>query len=395
MTAAKATVLLVSDFPLSAMRGERAALVEQAKAFAESGHVVWVATPRSSETADLRKHGVRLHEVEPSISAPESDLPVVRNSVRVRRCLGTLMIEERIDLVVTHSDFGLAVAALTTARSLELPTIHTVHGSAPIRGRTAAAMAPLARHAHRVVTGIRPTRHRFTGHPMDDARRNMAVAVCGAADVVVTPTTRQARVLRAAGVGPVHVVPNALGRRPVEPPPAPELGPLRLVWASRFTPDKRLDVLLNAIRLVEIRLGAHAVRVDVAGGTVPPARTPVSVRVHGRLSSQGVHDLLLCGHAAVVCSLEHDGQPMTALEALRDHRPVIVSDIRLASEFGSAAVLTDDETAFGLATTIIELASDRTLLRPHTAAAIEHARRATAERHTDQVLRLVAGSCRS
>ncbi|MDF2919324.1 MAG: hypothetical protein K0S70_3541, partial [Microbacterium sp.] len=56
------------------------------------------------------------------------------------------------------------------------------------------------------------------------------------------------------------------------------------------------------------------------------------------------------------------------------------------------AVLTDDETAFGLATTIIELASDRTLLRPHTAAAVEHARLATAERHTDQVLRLVAGS---
>lgn len=393
MAAAKVTVLLVSDFPLSAMRGERAALVQQAKAFAASGHVVWVATPPTSDTADLRKSGVRLLEVEPSISVPGADLPVVRNSVRVRRHLGTVMLEERIGLVVTHSDFGLAAAALTTARSLGLPTIHTVHGSAPIRGRTAAAFAPLARRAHRVVTGLRTGRHRVGGHPMEDARRRMAVAVSAAADVVVTSTTRQAGVLRAAGLDEVHVVPNAIGNRTVTPPPPPELGPLRLVWASRFTPDKRLDVLFNAIRLVEIRLGAHAVRVDVAGGTVPPTRTPVSVRVHGRLSLQGVHDLLLCGHAAVICSLEHDGQPMTALEAFRDHRPVIVSDIRLASEFGSAAVLTDDETAFGLATTIIELALDRDLLRPHTDAAIEHARLATAERHTEQVLGLVADHC--
>lgn len=395
MGAAKVTVLLVSDFPLSAIRGERAALVQQAKAFAESGHVVWVATPPTNDTADLRKSGVRLTEVEPSVTVPGTDLPVVRNSVRVRRSLGTLMLEERIGLVVTHSDFGLAAAALTTARSLGLPTIHTVHGSAPFRGRITAALAPLARHAHRVVTGLRPTRHRTTGHAMDDTRRAMTAAVCGAADVVVTSTTRQAGVLRASGVRAVHVVPGALGTRTVTPPPPPETGPLRLVWASRFTPEKRLGVLFNAIRLVEIRLGAHAVRVDVAGGTVPPTRTPVSVRVHGRLPLQGVHDLLLCGHAAVVCSLDHDGQPMTALEAFRDHRPVIVSDIRLASEFGSAAVLTDDETAFGLATTIIELASDRALLAPHTAAAIEHARLATAERHIDQVLRLVADRCPS
>ncbi|PPI56250.1 glycosyltransferase [Rathayibacter toxicus] len=382
----RCVILIVCDYALSYMGGAQTALRQQARAFHENGHVVWVAAPRASADRELSAYGVHPLDPPATLWIPGTNFPLVRNTPLLRRRLREAMVTSEIDLVITHSEFGLAAGALMAARSLGLPTLHTVHTFFWRSPRNTAFLAPWARAAYRLATGLTVGRKQLVPQPLGNTLRNMTLAACEAADVVVSPSEHQAIMLREAGLPDVRTVSNASCRGAITPTPPPENGPLRLVWAARFAPEKRLDVMLDAARLVEKQLGPQAVHIDIAGGTLPTESVPESVTVHGRVSAQEIDNLLRDAHAAVITSHGFDNQPMIALEAFRNNRPVIVSDRALDTEFGIAAILTDDTTALGLAATIVRLATDRTLLRSPTAAAASQAQLATAEEHTRRIL---------
>lgn len=373
-------ILLVIDYKLAYLGGAQTAFVQQASALAAAGHKVTIAAPDACTQLDLAAAGVTCWDSPVAFVVPGADLPMVANSVRTRDVLDQRMDEWQTDLVITHSEFGLAAAVLKVAAKRRIPSMHVVHTFFWRGPRIAAFAAPLVTAAHGWATGLAPSRRRLTPRRLDSALRGMTLTVAHTADLVISPSHHQASALRAAGLPNVTVISNTSQHLPRGPLISSSTGPLRLVWAARFAPEKRLDVTLSAMAIAESVLGCGVVQLDVAGGEADRA-APASVIFHGRVSSAAVTHLLDSAHAAVITSHGFDNQPMIAVEAFKAGRPVIVSDPTLAAEFGTAAIAASDTTAEGLARTIIRIARNRDRLRGPAAGANRYAEQSTGQDH--------------
>ncbi|MFS4505200.1 glycosyltransferase family 4 protein [Clavibacter sp. Sh2141] len=393
--------LLVMDYAFSYLGGAQTAVVQQALALARAGHRVTVAAPDATGVRELRGTGIALHDVPPTFPVPLLGLPLIRADAATRRDLAGLMDAAGTDLVLTHSEHGLAATALRLGRERGIPTLHTVH-TFFLRGPAwGGVLAPAVRAVHRAMTGLPDPRVRLAPRPLDSALRGTTLAACRAADLVLSPSAHQAVALRRAGLPAVEVLSNTSCAARAAAAAPPSDGPLRLVWAARVAPEKRLPVMLRAMELVAQRSAPGTVHLDLAGGA-PRAAVPPGVTVHGRVPTATVTALLRGAHAAVITSLGFDNQPMIAMEAFAEGRPVLVSDPVLAVEFGDAALRADAPDAEGLAATILRLAADRSSLAASARAAAHlassvapaaHAR-AVEEAHR-RVARMPRGSARA
>ncbi|MET4099089.1 glycosyltransferase involved in cell wall biosynthesis [Agrococcus sp. UYP10] len=372
------------DYRLEYLGGAQAALRQQAAALLAAGHAVTVIAPDAPADAALAAVGATLRRAASWGAVPGVALPIVVNGARTRRVLARLMDDERIDLVVVHSELGLAAAAIEVARARRTPTMHVVHTFFWRAPRIAAPLAPVVTALHAALTGLRGAAPRTADRLLDSALRGMTWRACMAADLVVSPSRHQAAALGAAGVEHVTVIGNAVGAMPSAR--RPRTDELRLVWAGRFAPEKRLDVALEAMRLVDAALGPGRVRLDVAGGRLPRRARSASVVAHGRVAPHEVAALLGRADAAVITSCGFDNQPMVALEAFRAGRPIIVSDPVLAAEFRPAAIAAETATASGLAATILGLVADRSALLDAALGAAALASEASPAVHVDRLL---------
>ena len=388
-------ILLVIDYKLDYLGGAQTAFTQQALALAAAGHEVTVAAPDASAHAALRSAGVQTWDAPFWLVLPGADLPVVRNSRRLRAAVTRLLRERRTDLVLVHSEFGLSAATLQAAAEQRVPTMHTVYTFFWRGPRAAWVAAPLIAAAHSVLTGHPPERVRLAPRRLDSALRGMTLAAARGADLVVSPSHHQAVALRAAGLAPVLVLSNTSTERTSV---ARTGTPLRLLWAARFAPEKRLDVALEAMAIVQRTLGEGAVQLAVAGGRAPRRPHASSIVFHGRLAPSAVRALMDDAHACLITSVGFDNQPMVAIEAFASGAPVIVSDPTLAVEFGDAAITTGQPTAEALAGCIVRLALDRGLLDTAAAAARAVSYEATPARHAAQIeqafLRITAAAAR-
>ncbi|MFT2690351.1 glycosyltransferase family 4 protein [Clavibacter zhangzhiyongii] len=192
--------LLVMDYAFSYLGGAQTAVVQQALALARAGHAVTVAAPDATSCAELQGTGIALHDVPPSCPFPLLGLPLVRAGAATRVRLERLMDAAGTDLVLTHSEHGLAAAALRVGRGRGIPTMHTVH-TFFLRGpEWAGFLAPVARGMHRAFTGLPDPRVRLAPRPLDSALRGMTVAIGREADLVLSPSAPPGR--RAAPRGP-------------------------------------------------------------------------------------------------------------------------------------------------------------------------------------------------
>jgi glycosyltransferase involved in cell wall biosynthesis len=375
-------LLLVIDYKLGYLGGAQTAFTQQALALTAAGHTVTVAAPDASTHAALRSEGIETWDAPFRLVLPGVDLPVVRNSRRLRAAVARLLRQQRIDLVLVHSEFGLSAAALQAAADQRVPTMHTVHTFFWRGPRAAWLAAPLITAAHTALTGHPPHRVRLASRRLDSALRGMTLAAARAADLVVSPSHHQAVALRAAGLASVLVLSNTSTERTAG---ARTGTPLRLLWAARFAPEKRLEVALDAMAIVQRTLGEGAVQLAVAGGSPPRRPLPSSIVFHGRLAPSAVRALMDDAHACLITSVGFDNQPMVAIEAFASGAPVIVSDPTLAVEFGDAAITTGQPSAEALARIIVRLAQDRGLLDAPTAAAREFSYESTPARHAARI----------
>jgi glycosyltransferase involved in cell wall biosynthesis len=257
-------------------------------------------------------------------------------------------------------------------------------------------LAPAVTAVHRAMTGLPDPRVRLAPRRLDSALRGTTLAACREADLVLSPSAHQAVALRRAGLPAVEVLSNTSCTARGASAELPASGTLRLVWAARFAPEKRLEVMLEAMELVAERSGPDAVHLDLAGGR-PRSAAPPGVTVHGRVSTATVTALLRGAHTAVITSLGFDNQPMIAMEAFAEGRPALVIDPVLAAEFGGAAMLADGTDAQGLATAILRLAADRHLLEGPARAARQLAAAVSPAAHArgvEEACRRVVGARR-
>ncbi len=340
-------IALVLDYDPAYVGGAQTAFLEQIALLAAAGHRVVAIAPSSRLLAEhCAAVGAEHIAVAAPVVLPGLGLPWVRNRARLRDRLRLEFVRRDVDIVHVHSELGLAAATICAARGLGLPVVHTVHTvfwSGPSHAPRLAAA--LIRAAHHRLTGLRwspPTR---SGSPSDEALRAMTVAAAGCADVVVSPSAHQTDVLRARLLPCVVTVPNASradGRAPL--PPA---SPLRVLWAARCEPEKRLLEFLEAVAIADRELGPGLLTVTIAGdgSTLETARRRAAgdVAFLGRVPHERIGGLLAEHHLLAITSYGFDNQPMTIVEAIGAGRGVLVCDPALREGLARAGRLSGPE----------------------------------------------------
>lgn len=383
--AAAPAVLLVCDYSLKYLGGAQTAFIRQAQALADEGVPTIVLAPDADEIADAAASGIITVTPPRRGTIPVLDLPLLGRARELEPLVAATVRRHKVDTIIVHSEFALAAAALAVGKRLGIPVLHTVHTFFWRAPAVLAPFAPLVGAVHRRLTGIRDGGRYAGSHPLNNALRTMTLRIAERADIVLSPSRHQAEALREAGAGRVEAFSNVA--QPLAVTDAPEGGPLRLLWVARFAPEKRVDVALDAMRLVHDRLGAGRVLLDVAGGTHRPLD---DVTFHGSVPGSRVAELMDAADAALITSLGFDNQPMVALEAFSHGRPVIVSDPVLATEFAEAAIGTPGTDAEALAELIIALEADRSLLQHPRQAAVDYARERQPSAHVARLQELAA-----
>jgi glycosyltransferase involved in cell wall biosynthesis len=373
--------LVVADYALDYLGGAQSAMLQQAAALAGAGASVTLVAPRPEAVRErMRSVGVSVITPPSRVTLPLIDLPVFLAGPELADWVERLLDRRAPTAVILHSELGLAAAILSGARERGIPALHTVH-TFFWRGPAAlGAAAPMVRAFHARATGLARAPGGLAPRPLDSALRGMTWSMARAADRVLSPSAHQAAALSAAGIDGVELVSNAT--TPATTESAPVSGALRLVWAGRFAPEKRLDVAIDAVT----RIGPRRVHLHVAGGR---GRSRPGITFHGRLSPDGVGRLLAVSHGALISSDGFDNQPMIALEAFAHGRPVVVCDRRLAVEFGAAAIGAADPSAGGLAAAILAL-REPDILRRASAAAIERSAQAHPLAHAARIAEVLA-----
>ena len=220
--------------------------------------------------------------------------------LRTVRRVSTVLGANRPDLIHAHSAKGGAVARLVGAR-LKIPVIYTVHGfgfkaTAPWPQRWAARLAEFI---------LAPLTTQMICVSEAEARMASALPI------------RQTR---------VHVIRNGIC----------DIGPrgnagstlTRVIMTARLAAPKRPDVLIRAA--ASGALPSHASVVLVGDGPlrasleVLAAECTVPVIFTGNI--QNVHEVLATAQLFVLLS-DHEGLPISILEAMRAGLPILASDL--------------------------------------------------------------------
>ena len=383
--------LVVCDHSATYVAGVQSALRRQIRALVDAGHQVVFVAPNAT-SVDLPSSAEPVEPPKPRVRVPIVNFPVFTNSVRVQAFFDDLMKTAQPDAVISHSEGGLAVSAAKAAKGRGIPVIHIVHSFfITLDVWVPLPMGFVAWLFERLMKIEYPDL-KLSPKRLNNFLLNYVYAFAKFADSVVSPSHHQARALEAAGIGRVEVISNVTelveSRRPL-----PDFHSLKVVWVGRFSPEKRLDVALEGVRLARKELdamgvGAERIRLEVVGGD---ARADATATWHGRVASHRVGELIDACHAVLLTSHNFDNQPMVVLEAFARGRAAIVSDPKLAGEFGAGAILATDPTAPGLAKTLVRLVINPDVVSHAASRAGELSRLSTATHHVAQIEDLVRG----
>lgn len=339
MSVAARRVALVCDYSLDYLGGAQSAFLDEARLLRDRGHEVVVVAPasRRADGGALRRwqdEGGDVIAVRAWVTLPGVQLPVIRNTQRLRTRLADEFAERDIDVVHVHSEFGLSAGAVSVARARGIRTVQTVHtffwradmpqGFGRVLGATVRAFG-------RWLRGFPTTRAELAPAPVDSALRNLTLSLALRVDVVVSPSAHQAERLRDAGVRTVRVVPNAVTPGPVGEPLTEVGPPLRILWVGRLVAEKRLIEWIDAVVQTAAVVNPGSFEVEIVGEG--PLRAAAEQRVDdapvrflGRLPREAVQERMRAAHLIALTSFGFDNQPVTIVEALEARRGIFYVD---------------------------------------------------------------------
>lgn len=298
------------------------------------------------------REGSPLGDALASLGIRVESIPGLSNAVSARSLLASVrQVAERAkswraDVIHVHSAVAAAVGRIS-GWIAAVPVVYTVHGFAfkpqvpPVRRLCAFAgerlLAPFSTHV-----------------------------------ICVSPAERELALKLGMPHGQVSVIPNGVSDSAARAQPSS--APATLIMVARMAAPKRHDLLLQALQVLQARGIAPPNTVLAGGGPLlekwrdsAMASGLSCVSFSGDIS--GVDDRLAQCQVFVLLS-DHEGQPISVIEAMRAGLPIIASDlpgIRTQVTHGVEGLLTSNEPE-AIADALEQLVSDP-LLRARLGAA--------------------------
>ena len=280
----------------------------------------------------------------------------------------------QFDLVHAHYEGSCSLAGILLARHLQLPLVQTMHG------REDMAIATLVPHPINTFVAWflnwahswyvpHPVRVRAGQNDLAPTRVRalmwtLMVNHANCADLVITPTQHFADKLRACGVTkPLVPISNGIPDAKMAKMAATQRSwdgqrPLRILWGSRVSQEKRILPFLEALKKVR-DAGFVNWEVGVFGGGNAFWQAKQYVQLHGlqkqvRFYGQISHAEMLRQvphyQLSVTVSYGFDTQGMTLLEAAAGGLPVFFCDPDMREVVPRAgAICADDPTPTAMA----------------------------------------------
>jgi glycosyltransferase involved in cell wall biosynthesis len=268
-----------------------------------AGQVQFLAAVGGSEPVSALGNGLT------ALGVPVHQLPQLGNSLSPLRLFAAVRVLRRLlehqqpDVIHAHSAVAGLVARVA-GRMAGVPVVYTVHGfgfksQVPRLQRWAAWLAEY-------------TVARFTGH-----------MIC------VSEFERQLARQLPLPPGCLSVIPNAVPDTPERAHPTQE--PACIVMVARLANPKRPDLLLHALAVLRDGLG-HEVQATLIGSGPDLAAHHALAK---RLNLQAVHftgdvtDVAqrLAQHEIFVLVSDHEGLPISIIEAMRAGLAIVASDL--------------------------------------------------------------------
>jgi glycosyltransferase involved in cell wall biosynthesis len=387
-------IAIVSDYFLDYVGGAQTSIHEQRAALHEAGHEVFLVAHTRKGSAPVQL------SVPPSFTIPGVQLAVSFNRPPLIGVLRDFFTKNGIELVHLQTEFGLAHAAISAARELGIPVVHTVHTLYwQSAGVGPTLIAPIMRWMLKSATRTRFTVAPVTGRPSDDLLRSLTAHTATLVDLVISPSEHQGVDLAAAGVQtPIAVIPNPIARSPRAPQLLADDAPARFLWVARCEAEKRPLVFAEAA-IAALERASFEVDFVGDGSQLAELRQLTAstdrIRVHGNLGHDEVLQLIDDSAMVVLTSYGFDNQPMTIAEAVSRYRGVLFCDPKLREGLGSSGYLSADPSAEALADAIVALSTERGALQALSRGAREDAVIFSAATYVERVMAAYAQAARA
>lgn len=259
--------------------------------------------------------------------------------------LSTTIRQLDFDLIHAHSHlFWMTATAVKIAKAMKKPVVTTVHGVLAERN----SFVNLAQYSYLYTFGSRVFKN---------STRTICLTNSDAAEIV------------RFGANPkkIRVVPNAVDTSLFKPG---EENGNKLVWVGRFVPEKGIQYLVKAAKIVLsehddvkfVLVGEGPLRLYIMKlATKNGLKEKISFA--GKMSQREVAQVMQSASVFVLPSLR-EGFPKTLLEAMACGKPVIASNIPgVNNVIGNTrgGILVPPKEPKALAETIVELLDDKSL----------------------------------
>ena len=341
--------------------GQGVFTIHLAEGLARAGHQVLVLFPSDCIRAyQTERNGVRLSAITALPLAPiDSEVKV---TARPDDQVGRLLDEFAPDVVHIQDHYPLGHAVLQAALERRLPLIGTNH----FLPENIMASMPLVPHSQH----LKPV--------VDHVLWKMMLDVFNRLELAVSPTETGARILREHGLQvPIRVISCGVDTNRFFPDPALDRSATRLrfgldpertllLYTGRLEPEKRLDILLWALRQldredVQLALVGRGRKAHFLKGLANRLELGNRVVFTGYIPAQDLNALLNSADIFIMPS-DAELQSIATLEALATGRPILAANAGALPELvieGSNGYLFPPGEVEGTADKIEELVDDR------------------------------------
>lgn len=249
---------------------------------------------------------------------------------------------KNFDCFYVHYEAGCSIAGLRLGKKLKIKTIQVMHGREDIgeqnlipKGfKTTVAELLNWLHSWYLPHPITINQDDYLATTTAAAKMwTLMVNHANAADLVLTPSNHFQRKLAHYGVTkPIKVLPNGVADeffvKNLEPKTLSPKEPLRIIWHSRVSKEKRIMPFLSALTKIKGKyiLDVYGDGNDLKNAKKYAKKHQLNVKFHGPKPFKEIYPEIIKSHLDVLNSYNFDTFGMTLVEAESAGTPVLYVD---------------------------------------------------------------------